>query len=714
MSLEEICKVSKQYTDKIIHYAQLYVEPATWQEFTSTKNPETEIYRILDSDFPFFRDLKALLNILTAIRQIAYKLSLEASLTEASITEKWSILYNLRDFRDNFQIYMATSNIVSQHLDMAKDYFIQVMIPLLKDKFAELYELMTEENIDKISNFFIQSVITLEKYQDNYKEYLLIKSQLPVENPDDLKHDDVITAFVKQKEAVLQNIEKLNAFLMPKEKAKKIEGAKIEGKEAGAGAGGEKKPEDLIDYYPEIASDSDVIKNVKLFMNGIIGIKKVLDDQSHYQFNYHQSYYLASFSNLVSLQSNLRKVYSSFRDFDYQAIIAETSGPGTEKIKDLIGELNGCLEILACKADLFEAELRLTEGSLLKLVERLVVIYDQITMELRVSVELMKQKNNFYQARAIARKAYLKDIDEQIKEVSRFLPYQNYAIADLPLSINYEIRDYIAKYRGDICMNKSNLEKYHDHLVEVLKENFCKSAYLSGILKEKSVDWPTFFWNQLDWTGRCRKNLHAEFMKMLTQRLLYFQKQREYATHRFAANAKYFNEHPYQYFELNEIEDSVYKKTLLKVLHQQNEILKAENEKLQSEIAAAQSAPPVEKNIGELAAPSSTVSLSLEAKSTLTEMKPSSSRELVKQGSKQNLLMDHVKYKQTKPNPRLANRAKIKADEYALFKAAVKNYEEIDNHVPLFDMIKHPEGQSPKTVFLLNEVGDVIKTKLKL
>lgn len=761
MKLQEINEKVIQLKTFILDIAQLVVEPAAWKEFTDSEERQGGNFSILENDLPVFRDLKAFLNILSAIARITEKMTEHNALIGVSFGRKLELTQDFIDFRRNYKIYMSTSNIVTRYLAYAKDAFITVVLPQLKVKLIELSKLCTEENLEKIADFFIEQVISLEQYQDNYKTYLQNKS-LPtppeVVDPDKKENqDDFISVVIKKNKALLKTIykDKFDDIFFNKPTVDAKVNNKAENKaenkadnKAGNKAGNkapETKSDEVLDYYPENAKDTDIVKNIKLFMNGVIGVKKVMND--HTAYGQASAWYKLSWG--ASLIKNLTITYSSFNKFDYQAIIAEKSGPLTDELKNQIKFLNDYLEILACIADQFEVELRLKEGALLKPVDYMVDRYDEITSELRIHVDYVRQKNIYHQARQQSRKNYLRDIDFQVNEIKRFLAYKDYPLNDIPYYIKNEMKAYINKYHDDICMNKSHLATYEEYLT---------------VLNNENNGWKAYFYNQMEYVGnRFGATIHSEYMQMLNKRVLSLQKQKVYAIQRFEKNTKYYKDNPYCFLNVSEMSELGYKKAILNALNKHTDFLALEKDKVLNltndlkdipsdkpklveekpklpELTAkpaeeksktedkpkpadvnsktTESKPTDEKAKSTDATIKSAVTLVQakagddKAKVTNDQIKPEEKTKAVEEkGKTVEEKARQTNAKLEKPKQRLVNQIKLKTKEYNLFSMAAKKYADENNYQPLLDMVKNEEGLTAKTTILIDEVAEAIRAQ---
>lgn len=559
MTLKLIKVKVKQLKDIIVNIIHDVIEPKTWDEFLASKDPMNGNLYIYDDDLPIIRDIKAFLNMLTAIERVTEKLTEQYSFP-TSITKKASLIQDYFDFMRNYKIYMATTSILTQYLTSLKDAVI-LILPKLIDKMIELSKLCNNENLEKAADFFIEQVIVLEQYQENY---LQRKKAITKKEPANVvkqaePQSDFISSLVLKTNLGLRSVYKDKYdihFKTPVTTESKTEN-KSDSKSVAVDKKPENQPVNTIDYYPECKEDTDVIKHIKLLLNGVIGIKKVLDDNESYQKS---DYMFSSISWAATAIGDLRRAYNSLHEFDYQAIIAEKSGPYTNMIKYYLNILNDLLERLACVADKFENEFRLQENTLLALVDLLVQRHNQITTELRINPEVadkfenelglkdgsisklvvdllvkphnqlkeetqrqpqteqqtfdfktsqpdyVKQKNVYYKARQQARYNYICEIDTQIDDLKQFLFYRNHAIMDIPYYVIHSMQAYLNKYSDIVCLESGKLEKYNNYLNDALSVKRGIQTFIFSQLEYMANYW--------GWT------IHAELMTTLSSRFL--------------------------------------------------------------------------------------------------------------------------------------------------------------------------------------------------
>lgn len=673
MTIKMISEKVKELKKIIITIVQEVVEPSSWVEFMASQDVnEIGIYRILDDDLPVMRDLKAFFNMLSAVESMSDKITTKYALFGASVATKITIVQDISYFYQYYKVYRSTNSIVTHYLGYLKEVSLTVILPELITKMRELSNLCTTENLDKVSDFMIEQVISLEQYQDNYLQKKQLKAA-PKEVVSDKKseqNDDFITTVVKKNDQYLKQIykEKYDTHFHGDIKT-------------------DEKKAQILDYYPENKKDTDIIKNIKLLLNGIIGVKKVLDDHEAYQ----QSNIYTSVSYMSSFIMNLRKTYSSLSDFDYQAIISEKSTPFTDEIKQQLIKLNEMLGKVACIADQFELELRLKEGTLLKKVDLLIDRHNQMMSELRIPTDYIIQKNIFYKVRLQSRQNKVSEMDVQINQLRQFMDYKTHALMDIPYFVNNSMQDYIKKYSDDICMDRDRLKKYQEYLVSALNVKRGFRSYVASQVEGVA-----------NYYGATK---HAEFTSALYNRLMYLQKQKLFIIAKNQKLLKYHQENPYDNFKLTDINDLGQAAVVLKLLKARTEELGAENEKLFVNAVVKKDVKTELKEINAepkdlKVAPKEVIADPKDIKVVPREMKTESS------DVKASLTDKNIDKDKTKV--RVVNQIQLKCKELAFFRATFKSYEE-KHIIPATDLINKEVYLSPKSVILLHELSELSK-----
>lgn len=505
----------------LLAYLQDMVEPELFSEFKSSFNTTLKKYTILEYDLPVIRDLKACLNMLQAIESATHKHLSSQNNSLIAFFNKLEMIKDAYHFRQNYKIFSSTNNILTHYIANTKKFFISVVLPELIKKLSQLSQYITHKNLTKLENLCIEQMIALEKYKENYvrKKQVIVKDT-ELEKKDK-KEDDFVTFVVKKNDSLVKSIYPDQFF--PRE-------IKMES---------ENSLDNILNYYEINTQDTETIKNIKLLLNGVIGIKKVLNDHEEYQ----QSGFFQSVGWMTTFVKDLRRAYNSLFQFDYQAIIAEQSSPFTEEIKNQLKKLNSALEKLACIADNLEGELHLKEGYLLNHVEILIERYNQITYELRIPVDYVRQKFVYHEARLDSNEKNLLIIDEQLAKLREFMIYKPFSLFNIPPEIIENLADYIEEYKNDLCMNQDRLQVYQKYLEETLKAK--RGLY-------------TFVMSHFEYAGNYwGLTIHHEVMQTLHSRMLYLERQQNYLENRFEDTIEYYNQNPYVYFKSDDKKDTV-------------------------------------------------------------------------------------------------------------------------------------------------------------
>jgi hypothetical protein len=552
----------KSYILKIV---QEYIDPVLWQEFIASERyrvgSEVSLdgdykryhgYAIADDDLPIIRDLKAFINMLTAIERGYDRATQKYSLYAVSIFKRGEVIApyigDVSDFRRNYKVYMSTNSFLTNYLDYIKDVTKNTIIPEILSALGKLLELCTSANFQKGVEFFIEQIITLEQYQQKYLESK--RAQKVEDKPD---NEGIFTTASKKSDILLRMIykDKYNAYFS---NDKKDDDNKI-------------IKERVIDYYVENIKDNETVRHVKKLLNGIIGIKKVLDDYTEYK----KAGVMSGVSWMGTFIMDLRKAYTYLQEFEYQAILAEQSLPLAEYIKLEIKQINGELKKLACIADRYEVEGCLKDFTLLQFVDTLIKRYDQITTELNIPTDYSSQKRVFYKARLESRQVVVSDIESQISLLNQFLLYHDTALADIPVPVKMQINEFIKKYNDDISMDRSNLAKYQTYLLQSSND----STGIKGVVIK-----------QLESLGnRFGMTIHAEFMTSLHKRQLYLKKQIVLLNNKLRDLRSYSAENPYDNFKLDKLNKTTYQELIWVALREHLNHLMIEKDELERSVS---------------------------------------------------------------------------------------------------------------------------------
>src|SRR5580700_4888835 len=122
MTIKVIYEKVKELKQFIINMVKEVVEQSSWNEFeASLDSYKPGIYRILEDDLPIMRDLKAFLNMLTAIESMTEKMTIKYALFGAAIGNRIMIIDDVFVFNENYKIYRSTNSIVTHYLSYLKD-----------------------------------------------------------------------------------------------------------------------------------------------------------------------------------------------------------------------------------------------------------------------------------------------------------------------------------------------------------------------------------------------------------------------------------------------------------------------------------------------------------------------------------------------------------------------------------------------------------------
>jgi hypothetical protein len=611
----QINKKVKELKSFILTLVNDFIEPSVWDELSASLSQDgRENYLRLDDDSPDIRDLKAFLNMLSAIERATESYSLIA----LSVFKRLELPQDLLDFRRNYKVYMSTEGALSQYIALAKEFSLVTLLPTLTSKLNELFLLCTSANLEKASEFLIEQVINLEQYQQKYLE----RKRMPDEKAE--QREGFFTMLAKKNDSWLRKIygdQYTTLFLSDTKEHTQV-------------------------YYPEKKNDTDTVKNIKSISNGIIGIKKTLDDF----VSYSQAGTLSGVSWLATFAMDLRQTCRFFQEFDYQAIIAEQANPIAEQVKIQITKLYDSFEKLACIADQVEGAYCLKEGTLLQSVDSLMQRYNQIASELKIPINYADQKRTYFKARIHARQQHLLIIEAQLAETDQLGQYADHALSEIPPAVLCDMQKFITKYNHHICMDRNHLVQYEKYLADALITN-----QPSVILAIR---------NQLEYmANRAGLTRHYEMMTVLKKQQLYLNKQQSFLQDRLEKSHKILANNPYDNFKLNEIADAEdAKKAILGKLNCHLAELNLEKDRLINEVV------PDEK------------------KSDEEESKPK------------------------KVSERLSNQMLSKIKEHGLFSLAILQYEQENTIVALntlAETLLHETSLSPKSLGLLEEIKEI-------
>lgn len=513
-------------------------------------------YVISNTDLPIFRDLKSLLNMVHAAERLTEKQSLWA-LTIFNSLKVPSELYQLKI---NYQIFMSTNSVVTRELQLATNQFIENVLPKLSSLATKFITLLTVDNLGKLSDVVIENVIRLEQYQQEHKEEkrLANKTTHKDEEPKDdrineiikknQKKEGVFTALAKGADDLLRYVYKEN-FTKHFYSDEKRE---------------EKSKDDSFVYFMESKDHRDTEKHLVKLRNGLVGIKKSLDDYETYSTG---SGIWASVSNISTFVGNLKRAYYELKEFNAKSIFAEQSGPLADKIKLRLKQLYGYLEKIACRANYYEDEFCFKEGLLLdRFVTPLIERYNEITSELKIPIDYKFQKKSFIQSRIASRKNRIQNIESDIDSLNPILEYKNTPFSNMSRNALTSIRDYILKYEDDISIDRDTLATIKIYINELINPD--------GGIK-------SFFKNQLDKLAH-RFNIGSQItlMKSFENRRFSLYKQKDFITYRINMLTNQVNAKKYDYFNSTELDSKGIDTCFMAALSQRTKELKKECENL--------------------------------------------------------------------------------------------------------------------------------------
>lgn len=675
MSLQQQINLkTKELKKFILDQLVEYIDPQWWRLFEYSRN-KRGIFAHHAHDIPSVRDLKAFLNILTALEIITEKVPVDteryalravkyATKIQTAVNTRLNTLYAMIELRRNFRIMMSTGSVLSYYLAPLKEMTLKRIIPKLMTYFKQLSDLCTSANIQNACEFFIQQIMHLEQYQ---QKYLYAKRKLlKTEKKEEIgeKKEHFVTSLVKGQEFYLRKFYKdkfplyFDKSLSEKERKeleKKIITSKSQtplsfqqsiyeiydffSEDTVTKEESKEEKKDLkanlrtYDYFPEFKVEAnETVKNIKKLANSVIGFKKVLDDYEAYD----KANKMTGAYWIYQFILHLKQAYSFLDQFDYKEILAEKTNPLAEYIKYLLKQFDKLLEKITCVLDEFEVENGLKEKSLLKHVEALLNRYNQVTHELQIPIDYLNQRNLYLKSRMQSRKQQLQNIDHQIEELTIFISHQRFAPKSLPPDITYKMYAFILKYGENISIDRNFLKTYKQALLSSLD---LKPSFKADILN--SIRPSHYTWH---------RKMCTAFETMRS----YLLRQRTFVHHRLQTLRAEHLLYPFEYFRW----DIIYKAEPLPL------ILEA-----------------LRKRCTELEEEKNNLSISLATSD-----------------------------KKSDQNVRLENELCSKIKEHGLFKNAVQDYEK-KKDLDILRQLRSEPVVSPASVRLLKEAEDVLETK---
>jgi hypothetical protein len=662
MSRRKINQKIKQLKRLILRMVEECIEPALWQELIEPRVTDGKgNYHIYDDDLPCVRDLKAFMNILSAIERMTESYSLYA----ISFFKTMELPLDYLDYRRNYKLYMSTNSIVGYYFSIAKEYTYNTIFPYVSEKLQELFELCTNDNFQLAAEFFIEQIISLEQYPEKYE-----KSKRMLEKGLDDK--------AEQREGIFTTLVRKNDYYL-----RKFYKDKYEVHFAVTKKDENQTQEVLWDYYSENTKDNETIRHIKKLANGVVGIKKVLDDYDSYK----RAGTLSSVSWFATFIADLRKAYNYLQEFEYQAIIAEQAKPLADYIKELLKDLNKALEKLAVLMDQYEGEGCFRETVLLRYVELLLKRYDQMTIELKIPIDYGIQRRVYYKSRVKAREQYLQDIRHQIESLTEFLKHKDFALAEIPVLVRNNMKKFILKYEDDICMDRANLAKYKNYLDDAAKNSMALGMFLI---------------NRIEYAGNyCGLTVHHELMSSFRKRKLYLEKQEIFLTKRLNDLKDYSEKNPYDYFNVDDIKSMGYLKVISDVLKEHIKQVTAEKDSL------------MYATVGKEPSRHDLESLKIKLGIAIEPVTPDVKTTAISKTIDTKLIDPKIIEVKTKPKnvrERLLNQIMTKTKEHGVLVIALEQFEKSKDVSSLLALLRKEECLGMKSLLLLDEIEDIIKT----
>ncbi len=596
----------------ILSFAEHLFEPFLWDQFKAARGWRG-LYRIYPDDIPSVRDTKSLLNLLSTIERVTNEQKATNYLAWMSmyIQKKIDPIFIYLVAKYNYQVYFSTDGFLTDYFVYGSEYAKKIILPKLISYFKRFIQICSFANLGPAVDVLTERVLLMERYQQDYLTSKKNETGLKIsEEKDDKKEEGgFFYIAVKQGDYLLREeykkyrlkVEEFDKKVTESDKklidlGKKETGNEIkevqqekklvepevkvtnvEKKVSEIGKKDVQQEEKLsFNYYLEDAKDNDTEKNIKKFLNGIIGIKRFLDAYSEYQKT--NALDIKNFiRNGSTVISELKATFSNFQAFNYKAILATESGPLTHFIKNQIKQFNNILIKAACVADQIEGECFLKEGVLVKYIEDTFSLMLRMTDFLEISLDHSENKRLFYKARMRSYQSLINDIDSQLRNLQFFVIYKHHPMADIPAHMIKTIQIFITKYEDSISMDRSNLEKYKEYLSSALLEN--RNAVTFGIR------------NRLELLANIfHQTIHSEIMISFENRILYLQKQKAFLSYRYNKALKYFSDNPFDFFANEDIHRMAYQNLVLKALKKHVDDIDPERKSLAEKVGDSKKA----------------------------------------------------------------------------------------------------------------------------
>lgn len=528
--------------------AECFIEPILWREFCASENFNGyNGYVIHDDDLANIRDLKAFVNMLT----IAEKMSETYALWPQKLYKWVTFPGNALDFYQNYKIYMATTSPMSHYLNSAKLVLMSIVAPWFKAKFYESLSLCTSENFQMIVEFIIERVVELEQFQEKYEAL----KRKPIRSID--PNEGAIGATIRTSEFALRKIYGDEEYEV-KFESKKAEKKEIEKKDPDKKELEKTSHKGIRDYYPEKKDEAKTVKHIKKFLNAVIGLGKLVE---HYD-SYNKSW--TGIAEVFNGSTEFLQIVSNFKEFDYKAIFAEQSNPLAKLIKDKLQSFNDGLKMMACYLDKIECETCIREGLLLNHLQTIIKYYNDIIDELGINIDTTAQKHIFRSARLESRKSYKKDIADQLQDLAHFRFYKDCALNKIPKLTLKGLMSYVEEYYDDICVDREHLAVYKKYLAEAIASKEGDDETLAVAFESIG--------NIFSMT------IHSEVMEAFRKRRLYLTKMDKILDERTQKLDKLHQDHPFEFFNTDELKSSGHYKYILDALRSHLNELNEQND----------------------------------------------------------------------------------------------------------------------------------------
>lgn len=544
--------LAKQYKEITLSVFSSFIEPSIWKKFTAAIDHDG-YYKIFDHDLPFIRDLKATVNMLTAIESFTESYSLWV----VSLVSRNSIK-DIYKFYSNFKVYMSTDSEITKSLRKTLNSAWNNILSFS----SYLYNMrkhLTSENFEKLGEKFIDGFSYIERFPE---EYARKKKRTPEEIAKDEANagEDALTIIIRKSDEYLKKYlpEMYDAFFLAQPDKKS----------------GKRPERKLLDYYPdnsELPTEKnphfETINQAKYFLNFIRAVKHSLDLTAEYKKTS-----ILGFS-MIKWAKNLAEVLLDVKNYlgkiDPEAVFAEQAQPFAKQIRAELQILNKILEKLACTVDRYESE-GLKKGLLTKLVDKIVKRFNQITTDLRIDIDYPHQKRVYYSSRLENRNALVIEIDSQVEKLDEFLQYKNYALTDIPKEIITQLLEFITLFENDISINrdKDTLGKYKEDLQAVLKLQFTVGMLITNPLESL--------------THKSGLTRHSQVMHALTKMKLSLETLKEIIKEKSNQDAEFEERHPYDFFRLIDLKEQGLTLTILNALKARQTEIAAEMKTLEA------------------------------------------------------------------------------------------------------------------------------------